>query len=90
MKVRKIPLRQCIGCLESKPKKELVRIVKNKEGQINIDLTGKAAGRGAYICNDMECLKKVHKKKGLNKAFQQEIDEKIYNKLYEELSENGK
>lgn len=90
MKTRKIPLRQCIGCLESKPKKELVRIVKNKEGQINIDLTGKAAGRGAYICNDMECLKKVHKKKGLNKAFQQEIDEEIYKKLYEELSENGK
>ncbi|WZL74886.1 YlxR family protein [Clostridiaceae bacterium 35-E11] len=90
MKVKKVPLRQCIGCLTSKPKKELIRVVKNKNGEIKIDFTGKAAGRGAYICNDLECLKKMHKKKALNKAFQQEINEEIYDKLYEELEENGK
>lgn len=90
MKVKKVPLRQCIGCLTSKPKKELIRVVKNKNGEIKIDFTGKAAGRGAYICNDIECLKKMRKKRALNKAFQQEISEEIYDKLHEELEENGK
>ncbi|MEW9121889.1 MAG: YlxR family protein [Thermotaleaceae bacterium] len=90
MKVKKIPQRQCIGCMEGKPKKELIRIVKNKEGEIKIDLTGKAAGRGAYICNNIECLQKSHKKKSLNKAFQQEIESEIYERLQEELLKNGK
>lgn len=90
MKVKKVPLRQCIGCLISKPKKELIRVVKSKDGEIKIDFTGKAAGRGAYICNDVECLKKMRKKKALNKAFQQEISEEIYDTLHEELEQNGK
>lgn len=90
MKVKKIPLRQCIGCIAAKPKKELIRVVKSKDGEIKIDFTGKAAGRGAYICNDMECLKKAQKKKALNKAFEQDISDEIYNQLSEELDKNGK
>ena len=88
MKVKKIPLRQCIGCMTPRPKKELVRIVKTKEGEIKLDTTGKAAGRGAYICNDQECLKKAHKKKAFNKAFQQEIKDEIYDMLTKELMKN--
>lgn len=90
MKARKIPLRKCIGCMASKQKKELIRIVKSKDGEIKLDVTGKANGRGAYICNDIECFKKVHKKRGLNKAFQQEVDEEVYKQLQEELIKNGK
>ena len=58
MKVKKVPLRMCTGCSEMKPKKELIRVVKNKEGEVSIDLTGKKAGRGAYICKDIECFNK--------------------------------
>ncbi|QZY56793.1 RNase P modulator RnpM [Crassaminicella profunda] len=90
MKVRKIPLRQCIGCMEQKPKKELIRIVKSKDGDIKLDITGKGNGRGAYICNNIECFKKMEKRKALNRAFQQEIDKEIYNQLHEELIKSGK
>ena len=89
MKIKKIPLRQCIACMISKPKKELVRIVKSKEGEIKLDPTGKAAGRGAYICNEIECLKKAQKKKALHKAFQQDVTEAIYHQLSEELIKHG-
>ncbi len=84
-KAKKIPMRQCIGCMTSKPKRELIRIVRTKEGEIKIDPTGKASGRGAYICNDIECLEKIRKKKALNRSFEQEVDEEIYEKLREEL-----
>ena len=57
MKTKKIPMRMCLGCGEMKPKKELIRVVKSKEGEISLDLTGKKSGRGAYICHDAECLK---------------------------------
>lgn len=88
MTKRKIPLRKCVGCNEQKTKKELIRIVKNKEGEINVDFTGKAHGRGAYICPNEECLKAAQKKKSLNRAFGQEIPVAIYEKLIEELK-NG-
>jgi len=68
-----------------KPKKELVRIVKEKSGDISIDATGKKSGRGAYICNNLECLKAVKKKKGLEHSFSMKIDEEIYNTLESEL-----
>jgi len=86
-KVKKVPMRQCIGCMTSKPKRELIRIVRTKEGEIKIDPTGKASGRGAYICNDIECLEKIRKKKALNHSFEQEVDEEIYEKLKEELQQ---
>lgn len=85
MKKRKIPLRKCIGCNESKPKKELIRVVKSKDGDINVDLTGKANGRGAYICNDSDCFKKIKKNKGLNRSFEMEIPDEIYDELLEEI-----
>lgn len=90
MKVKKIPLRKCIGCNEMKSKKELIRIVQNKQGEINVDLTGKAHGRGAYICNNKDCFQKINKSKALNRAFQSEIPQEIYEKLVKEIdsSEN--
>ena len=88
MKMRKIPLRKCIGCNESKPKKELIRVVKNKENQINVDLTGKANGRGAYICNDPECFKKVKKSRKLNRAFSMEVSNDVYDDLLKEIEDD--
>ena len=70
-----------MGCNEKKPKKELVRIVKNKDGEIFIDRTGKADGRGAYICDSVECLEKVVKSKRLEKVLESKISEEIYNNL---------
>ncbi len=86
MKQKKIPLRQCVGCMTAKPKKELVRIVKSKDGIISLDSTGKAAGRGAYICKDQECLKKAEKKKAFNRSFQQDVEKEVYEQLSEEMS----
>ena len=79
--MKKIPLRTCMGCNEKKPKKELVRIGKNKDGEIFIDKTGKADGRGAYICDSEECLEKVVKSKRLERALECKISEEIYNNL---------
>lgn len=87
MKTKKIPLRKCIACGESKPKKELIRIVKNKENQVIVDLTGKVNGRGAYICRSKECFETAHKGKKLSKSLQMEITEDIYNKLKEVIEE---
>ncbi len=79
--MKKIPQRTCLGCGETKPKKELIRIVKQNDGQIFIDKTGKANGRGAYICNNIECLDKAIKSKRLNKNFETEINNEIYENL---------
>lgn len=85
MKNKKIPQRMCTGCMEMKPKKELIRVVKNKEGEVSIDLIGKKPGRGAYICRNAECLEKAFKTKRLEKNLEIKIDEEIYNKLKEEI-----
>ena len=79
--MKKVPQRTCMGCMETKDKKELIRIVKNNEGNIFIDLTGKANGRGAYICNNVECLDKAIKTKKLERCFETKIDNKIYESL---------
>ena len=79
--MKKIPLRTCMGCNEKKPKKELIRIVKNKDGIISIDRTGKQEGRGAYICDSTACLDKVVKSKRLEKVLECKISEEIYNNL---------
>ena len=79
--MKKIPLRTCMGCNEKKPKKEFVRIVKNKEGDIFIDRTGKADGRGAYICDSVECLEKLIKSKRLEKVFESKISDEVYSNL---------
>lgn len=78
------PLRMCIVCRNMKTKSELIRVVKNKDGEIFIDKTFKANGRGAYICANDECIKKCIKTKTLNKAFKCQIDEQTYDKLMED------
>ena len=85
-KPKKIPMRMCLGCGEMKTKRELVRIVKSPEGEISLDLTGKKSGRGAYICGNAECLKKVKKSKRLEKAFGCSIPEQVYERMEEEIS----
>ncbi len=79
--MKKIPQRTCIGCNIKKDKTELIRIVKNKENEISIDKTGKQDGRGAYICNNIQCLEKAIKAKRLERSFEMEITEEIYEKL---------
>lgn len=88
MKQKKMPLRMCLGCQEMKPKKELIRIVKNKENEISVDFTGKKAGRGAYICKSTDCLSKAVKAKRLERAFETNISDNIYETLKEQLEEN--
>ena len=79
--VKRNPQRTCMGCNEKKDKKDLVRIVKNKENEINVDRTGKLDGRGAYICDNIECLEKVIKTKRLEKALDIKISQEIYESL---------
>ena len=79
--MKNLPQRTCMGCNSKKDKKDLIRIVKNKEGIISIDKTGKANGRGAYICNNVECLEKVVKSKRLERVLETKISEEIYENL---------
>ena len=85
MKTKKVPLRMCLGCGEMLPKKTLIRVVKNKEGEISLDFTGKKAGRGAYICRNRECFAKMRKAKRLERAYETAVPEEVYIKLEEEL-----
>ena len=86
MKVKKIPQRMCTGCMEMKGKKELLRIVRSKEGETSIDLTGKKPGRGAYICKSIECFEKSFKTKRLERNLGGKISEEIYVKLRDEIN----
>lgn len=83
--MKKIPQRTCIGCNVQKNKNDLIRIVINKEGKISIDRTGKANGRGAYICDSAECLEKMIKSKRLEKSFERKISDDIYEALKNEI-----
>lgn len=85
--VKKIPMRQCVGCGERKGKKELLRIVCSAEGAIGFDLTGKKNGRGAYICSNAVCLEQARKKKALERALKTEVTQQIYDALKKELEE---
>ena len=90
LKQKKVPLRMCLGCQEMKPKRELIRIVRNKENEISIDATGKKQGRGAYICKSQECFEKARKGKRLEKGFESKISEDIYEMLKQQLEDiNG-
>lgn len=82
---KKIPMRQCLGCREMKPKWELIRVVRSPEGEISLDFKGKAPGRGAYICPAPACLKQAIKAKALERAFSTQIPEAVYEKLNEEM-----
>lgn len=88
MKKKQIPLRKCVACNENKPKKELIRIVKNKEGKVEVDLTGKKNGRGTYICSSIDCLEDVKKSNKFSKTLQAEIPDEVYNNLFEIIEHN--
>ena len=79
--MKKQPQRTCMGCNQKKDKKELIRIVKNKNNEISIDRTGKKDGRGAYICDDVNCLDKLIKSKRLERVFEMSISNEIYESL---------
>lgn len=81
MKKKHVPLRLCLGCQEMKPKKELVRVVRSPDGQIDVDPTGKKAGRGAYVCPSPECLELALKGKRLERALETSITEEVMDKL---------
>lgn len=85
MQKKKIPVRTCLGCGEPKEKRSLIRVVRSPEGDISMDLTGKKSGRGAYICPDINCLKKAKKAKRLEKSFECAIPEEVYERLEAEL-----
>ena len=85
MAEKKIPLRKCTGCGEMKPKKELIRVLKTQEEQIELDKTGRKNGRGAYLCNSITCFQKARKTKGLERSLQMKIPEEIYDALEKEL-----
>ena len=87
-KVRKIPVRQCLGCNEHKPKVELIRVVRSPEGEISLDTRGKKSGRGAYICHNAKCLNKARKSKRIERALECTIPEEIYDAMEAELAED--
>lgn len=98
MRQRKIPLRKCAGCGEIKPKKELVRVVKapdkdgeeeTKQPEISLDLTGKKPGRGVYLCRSLDCLRAARKGRRLERALSCKIPEEVYERMEEEIGQNG-
>ena len=82
---KKIPMRQCIGCCEMKPKKEMIRVIKTAEDEIILDTTGRKNGRGAYICPNADCFAKAVASKGLERSFKMPIEKSVYDKLAKEL-----
>ncbi len=84
---KKIPLRQCLGCREMKPKKDLIRVVRSPEGEISLDFKGKKPGRGAYLCPDSACLAKVRKSRALERAFSAQLPAEVYEGLEREMKE---
>ena len=86
MKTRKIPMRMCVGCRTRKPKKELIRVVRDKDGAVSLDFVGKKAGRGAYLCKNVTCFKKAQKAKRLENNLECVIPEEVYEQLSLQLA----
>lgn len=86
--MKKVPERTCIACRTTKPKNELIRVVRSPEGVISLDFTGKKSGRGAYICKDKNCLAKCVRSKGLDRALGVKVDEEVYQRLLKEYDES--
>ena len=82
---KKIPMRMCVGCREMKPKRELIRVVRSQDGNVTVDFTGQAAGRGAYVCRSVECLERAIKTRGLDRALEHKIEDTVFLQLKEEL-----
>lgn len=89
-KPRKIPMRMCVGCREMKPKMQLLRVVKPQDGDAHIDRTGKAPGRGAYVCDQVECLKKAQKSRALEKALECQIAPEVFAQLEAQIRPEAK
>ena len=87
--MKKVPERTCIACRSAKPKNELIRVVRDPEGAISLDFTGKKNGRGAYICKDKACLAKCVKSKALYRALNCKVDSEVYERLLKEYDENN-
>ena len=86
---KKIPMRQCTGCREMKPMRELIRVVRAPDGGLSLDVRGKAPGRGAYVCRDVQCLKKAIKSRALERAFGVEIPQEVYDALTQQMEVGG-
>ena len=86
MKKKKIPMRMCLGCNSMKEKRELIRVVKSPEGEVSIDKTGKKSGRGAYICDNLECLQKARKARRFEKEFSCKIENEIYDAMEKDIT----
>lgn len=82
---KKIPVRQCLGCREHKPKPELIRVVRSPEGEVSLDFRGKKPGRGAYVCPNTECLKKVRRFRALERAFSAPLPDEVWEQLEEQM-----
>ena len=82
---KKIPQRQCMGCRERMDKKALIRVVRGTDGCVSLDFSGKAAGRGSYICPKAECLKKAQKTRALDRSLEVEIPQEVYERLAREI-----
>ncbi len=89
IKEKKIPSRKCLGCMQSFPKKDLIRLVRSPEGELSLDFTGKKSGRGAYVCKSKSCFAKARKAKRFEKNLECEIPEEIYQSLEAEFETNG-
>ena len=87
---KKVPMRQCVGCGEMKSKKEMMRVLKTAEGEIVLDVTGKKNGRGAYLCESVECLKKARKNRGIERSFKMSIPSDVYDNLEKEFANSEK
>ena len=88
-KIRKIPLRQCMGCNEHKPKIELLRVVRSPEGEISLDFTGKKAGRGAYLCRDVKCLRKARRSHRIDRVLECTVPDEVYDRMERELESHA-
>ena len=88
-KVKKIPMRQCLGCNEHRPKRELLRVVRSPEGEISLDFIGKKSGRGAYICRDVKCLRRARKSRRIDKNLDCTIPDAVYDAMEQELEAHG-
>lgn len=84
---KKIPMRQCLGCREHKPKKELIRVVRSPEGEVSLDFKGKLPGRGAYVCPLPDCLAKARKSRALERAFETALPPEVYEALEQQMKE---
>lgn len=87
---KKVPMRKCLGCNEMKPKKDMIRVVRSPEGNISMDLRGKASGRGCYVCPNIECLNSAIKNKRIEQALETKMSDEIISILREQIQGNGK